>query len=43
MSTCDLLMVVARAADVGVNDRRAVRGALLRGLPIELVIEDGAD
>ena len=38
-----LLMVVARAADVGVQDRRSVRGALLRGTPIELVVEDGFD
>src|SRR5208282_5075592 len=32
-----------RAADVGVEDRRAVRGALGRGLAIELVVENGAD
>src|SRR5215470_5587592 len=36
-------MVVARAADVVVDDRHAVRGTLVRGLPVELVIEDGAD
>src|SRR5579863_7469040 len=36
-------MVVARPADVGVNNRRAVRRALVGGLPIELVIEDGAN
>jgi hypothetical protein len=37
------LVVVAGAADVGVKDRRAVRGALVCGLPIELVVEDGAN
>src|SRR3954453_11491333 len=36
-------MVVARAADVGVVDRRAVRGALGGGPTIETVVEDGPD
>src|SRR3974390_2514141 len=36
-------MVVARAADVGVKDRGRLRGAFLRRLPIELVVEDGFD
>src|SRR6202789_548481 len=36
-------MVVARPADVGMEDRGRVRGALGRGPPIELVIEDGFD
>ena len=35
-------VVVARAADVGVKDRRAVRG-LMRGVLIEFVIEDRAN
>jgi hypothetical protein len=35
-------MLVARAADVGMGDRRAVRGTLC-DVPIELVVEDGAD
>src|SRR5579872_5519275 len=43
MSKSGLLMVVARAADVVMEDRHAVRGTLERGLPIELVVEDGAD
>ena len=38
-----LLMVVARAADVGMEDRHAVRAALVCGVPIEIVVEDGAD
>ena len=36
-------MVVARPADVGMKDRGGVRGALWRGPPIELVVEDGFD
>ena len=36
-------MVVARPTDVGVEDRRSVRGALARRTPIELVVEDGFD
>ena len=35
------LIVVARTTDVGMQDRRSVRGALLRGTPVEVVIEDG--
>jgi hypothetical protein len=35
-----LLIVIARTTDVGVQDRRAVIGALLRGTPIEAVVED---
>ena len=35
-------MVVARTADVGMEDRRAVR-QLVHGLSIELVVEDGTD
>src|SRR5260370_29823717 len=36
-------MVIARAADVGMEDRHAVRGALLGGVAIEIVVEDGLD
>jgi hypothetical protein len=36
-------MVVARAVDIGVKDRPAVRGALMCGMPIEFVVEDGAN
>src|SRR5260221_7041815 len=36
-------VVVARAADVGMKDRRAVRTALLRSVAIEIVVEDGFD
>src|SRR6516164_6761084 len=36
-------MVVARPADVGVEDRGRLRGAPRRRLPIELVVEDGFD
>src|SRR5277367_3523523 len=36
-------MVVARPADVGMEDRGRVRRALWRGSPIELVVEDGFD
>jgi len=35
-----LLIVIARTTDVGVQGRRAVIGALLRGTPIEAVVED---
>src|ERR1700757_4791899 len=38
-----LLLVVARAADVGMDDRRTVRSPLVCGVSIELVVEDGAD
>src|SRR5271163_2810973 len=38
-----LLIVVARPTDVGVQDRRSVRGALARGTPVEAVVEDGFD
>jgi hypothetical protein len=33
-------MVIARAADVGMKDRRALCGARMDGMPIELVVED---
>jgi hypothetical protein len=36
-------MVIARAADVGMKDRRALCGARMDGMPIELVVEDGAN
>src|ERR1700691_2103616 len=36
-------MVVARPADVGMEDRGRVRWALWRGPPVELVVEDGFD
>src|ERR1700733_975600 len=36
-------MVVARPADVGMEDRGRVRRALWRGSPVELVVEDGFD
>ena len=36
-------MVVARAADIGVEDRHAVRAARLGGVAIEIVVEDGFD
>src|SRR5829696_8887111 len=36
-------MVIARAADVGMEDRHAVGGALLGGVAIEIVVEDGLD
>ena len=35
-------MVVARAADIGVEDRRGIGGRRVRGLAIELVVEDRA-
>ena len=38
-----LLVVVARTTDVGMQDRRSVRGALVRGTPVEVVVEDGFD
>src|SRR5215469_17160847 len=38
-----LLIVVTRAANVGMNDRRAVRGPRGCSASIELVVEDGAD
>ena len=36
-------MVVAPPADVGMADRGRLRGAVGRGPPIELVVEDGFD
>src|SRR3974390_3028509 len=36
------LVVVARAADIGMEDRRTVR-RLLCGLPIKLMVEDGTE
>ena len=39
----DLLIVVARSADVGMQDRRVVRGALGGRTPIEVVGEDRFD
>src|SRR4051812_12403177 len=33
----------AKTTDVGMQNRRSVRGALLRGTPIEVVVEDGFD
>src|SRR5260370_10418422 len=36
-------VVIARAADVGMEDRHAVRGALLGGVAIEIVVEDRLD
>ena len=36
-------MIISRATDVLMEDRGRVRGALWRGLPIELVVEDGFD
>src|SRR5215469_11381243 len=38
-----LLVVVTRAANVGMNDRRAVRGPRGCSASIELVVEDGAN
>src|SRR3954470_17058464 len=35
-------VVVARSADVGVEDRHTIGGRPLRHLAIELVVEDGA-
>src|SRR5579883_189454 len=43
VSKDDLLIVVARAADVGMQDRRVIRGALGSGAPIEVVGEDRLD
>jgi hypothetical protein len=34
-------IIVARPTDVGMQDRRSVRGALALGTPIEVVVEDG--
>lgn len=39
----DLLIVIARSADVGMKDRSPVRGAPLRGVAIQIVVEDGFD
>ena len=36
-------MVIAWPADVGVEDGRSVRGTLVRGTPIKLIVEDGVD
>ena len=43
MSKSSLLIVVARPTDVGVQDRRSVRGALARRTPVKVVVEDGFD
>jgi hypothetical protein len=42
VSKVGLLLAVARAADVGMDDRRAVPGTLCSA-SIKLVVEDGAD
>jgi hypothetical protein len=34
---------VAQAADVGMDDRRTVRGSLVCGVSINLMVEDGAN
>ncbi len=43
MSKASFLVVVARPTDVGVLDRRRVRGPRCGGAPIEIVVEDGFD
>ena len=43
MSNSSLLIVVARPTDVGVQDRRSVRGALARRTPVKVVVEAGFD
>src|SRR3984893_14868677 len=42
VSTAFSSVVVARSADIGVEDRHAIGGRLLRRLAIGLVVEDGA-
>jgi len=42
VSTAFSSVVVARSADIGVEDRHAIGGRLLRRLAIDLVVEDGA-
>src|ERR1700758_5742613 len=42
VSTVFSSVVVARSADVGVEDRHAIGGRPLCGVPIELVVEDRA-
>src|SRR6516164_4209607 len=42
VSTAFSSVVVARSADIGVEDRHAIGGWPLRRLAIELVVEDGA-
>src|SRR6476659_3927022 len=42
VSTAFSSVVVARSADIGVEDRHAIGGRPLRRLAIELVVEDGA-
>src|ERR1700738_2181012 len=42
ISTAFSSVVVARSADIGVEDRHAIDGRPLRSLAIELVVEDGA-
>src|SRR6516225_941611 len=42
VSTAFSSVVVARSADIGVEDRHAIGGRRLRRLAIELVVEDGA-
>src|ERR1700737_4461611 len=43
ISTAFSSVVVARSADIGVEDWHAIDGRPLRSLAIELVVEDGAD
>src|SRR5438552_17516179 len=42
VSTAFSSVVIARSADIGVEDRHAIGGWPLCGLAIELVVEDGA-
>src|ERR1700730_7227821 len=42
ISTAFSSVVVARSADIGVEDRHAIDGRPLRSLAIELVVTDGA-
>src|SRR5215469_16896281 len=42
VSTAFSSVVVARSADIGVEDRHTIGGRRLRRLAIELVVEDGA-
>lgn len=37
------LMVVARTADIGMEDRHAVRAALFGGVAVQIVAEDRSD
>ena len=36
-------MVIARAADIGMEDRHAVRAALSGGVAVQIVVEDRSD